>query len=381
MEKLNEKNKKLSNWYNFFSLPIISSFFFFWQIIKVILFVIEGFAKQNKKEQVYVKDVNNNIRLTKSSKIINLVILCLVIGIIKLTYSGFEACFQVFKYFSDTYLFALIPLCLTSFVSLFFSRSFSDFYFNNNKSKNYLIIATLIGIIISLGGTFYLESINVFNTETDKHSSGVFAWLFVPVLLFTGYILPFFFSCFNIFLIFKDKSNSKKVWLSILFTFLISSSYYGYVAFNKYQIDSEIKHKLYKEKEKEMEKAEYDRKIKQENKEREAKYKAERAKYTNFPDRVMSARYLADNDAFQYNDRLANTNTAAVFIIPYPKYHINELTIKIEGIDKYEYGMIIPTGSYDIEVITYNNYYKPYKETIEVKEGGFVFYPKLEKLD
>jgi len=182
-------------------------------------------------------------------------------------------------------------------------------------------------------------------------------------------------------LIFKDKSNSKKVWLSILFTFLISSSYYGYVAFNKYQIDSEIKHKLYKEKEKEMEKAEYDRKIKQENKEREAKYKAERAKYTNFPDRVMSARYLADNDAFQYNDRLANTNTAAVFIIPYPKYHINELTIKIEGIDKYEYGMIIPTGSYDIEVITYNNYYKPYKETIEVKEGGFVFYPKLEKLD
>lgn len=42
--------------------------------------------------------------------------------------------------------------------------------------------------------------------------------------------------------------------------------------------------------------------------------------------------------------------------------------------------MIIPTGTYNIEIIPYDGYHKPYKDTIEITEGGFALYPILEKL-
>ena len=372
-----QEEQKLSNWYNFFTLPVISSIFFFWKIVSGILFFIRNIAKNDVEQRTYVKDIHNNVSLSTTSKVSNLVTLVLIFGILTITYSGFEACLKVFKYFSDSYLFLLTPLCFTAFCSLFTSNSFNNYYTNSKNFIKYFILFWIVGALVAISATFYLESVEVFQVGKEEGQHSIAAWLFIPVFILTGYILPFTFSGLTLFFTLKDKSNSKKTMWTILAAFLISSSYYAYEGFNRYQVNSKIEQQQAEVATKEKEKAEQERKRKQRIAERNAKYEAETAKYTKFSDRALSARYDLKGHAKEYDSRLANTNTAAVFILPSTR---SKATVIIEGIDKYEYGMIIPTGTYNIEIIPYDGYHKPYKDTIEITEGGFALYPILEKL-
>ena len=374
-QNIQQDEQKLSSSYNFFTLPVISSFFFFWQIFKGILITFGVFAEQDKKQRSYVKDANHNVHLSSSSKASNLFTLAFIIGISVITYSGLEACLKVFKYFSDSYLFLLTPLCFTAFCALFTSNSFNNYYTNSKNFIKYSILFWIVGALLAIAATFYLESIEVFQVGKAEGQHSIAAWFFIPIFILTGYILPFTFSGLTLFLTLKDKSNSKKTITTLLAAFLISSSYYAYIGFNRYQVNTEIQQEQLAKIEKEKEKQRQIKLSKQRQAERNAKYAAERAKYTVFSPKVMSAMYLPDDDAKEYDSRLANTNTAAVFIHPNIR---DQITVKLEGIEKYEYGMIIPTGTYNLEIISYHSNFKSYKEIIRITEGGFVFYPKLE---
>jgi hypothetical protein len=358
-----------SKWYIFFTIPILSSLYFFWFVMKLLMSFIFSLGEEDRRDKTYVRYSENGIHktgLSSTYKSGNLIRILIVGAGIYFTYKGIEACIKVFHASLETGVIFLLPLCIAGTASLLFSESFKK-HLNNDKSSLPFIIVSFVGLAISIAITVYLCKIDFLEMGDSKNiKDGIFSLFFVPLFIFSGYILPIMVSLTSILLTLKDK-NSYSIF-AVIFAFLLGSIP-PYMQYQEVQKNIENKkEEIRKEKEKIIQN-------KKRNKLREERYKEmsmNEKGFTYYSPEIISARYDPTKKKEEDDKRLTGTGKGSLLILPSYKFRVK---VSVEGFENYTYGMEVPVGKYKITLE--HEKYRKHKEIYEVKEGGNIIYIKM----
>lgn len=371
-ENNDSKDDIYTNWYILFTIPILSSAYFFGFIFNILMSFFFSMGEEDRKEKVYVKYRENGITkngTTASYKTGNLIRLVIIGASIYLSYKGLIACAKVFNASLETDIIFILPFCLAGTASLLFSDSFKNYLNNNDNSAFLLLILSILGFLVSVGITYYLYSIDFLQMGDSKETKdGIFSLLFVPLFIYSGYILPLGFSIISIFLSLKDKNIKILPITVIALSFLI-----GFVPPTIKNL--ETKEKLLAEKERVLEEKEKllaEKRRKKRRDEQSKQYKMASEGFVYYSPEVLSSRYDPAKTKEQDDKELKGTGKGSLLILPSYKYRVK---VSVEGFDEYIYGMHVPVGKY--EIIVEHEKYSKHKEVYEVKEGGNIFHIKM----
>ena len=370
-----KKENSYSKWDAFLCLPLIPFLYPLKYVFKLFFGTTKHLSESTNRNKQYVKDIYGGTHETLQSKTVSFVNTALFFGLVYITYSAFFATYNVFNYLLNTPIVYILPFCLAGFASMFFSKSFSKFVDNNNKSMHIIAGLLSISFLISCYLAYDLHEQGIFNSGSEKGQDGFFSAILVPVFIFSATLFPLTLSLISSIVTIKDNLKNITILTTIGSVFALGfiPSYFQHseVVHKENLIQQEKENKINKEKEKKQRKENYEKSKKE--------WIDNKIKNDIFiiPPQVASARYNLESEAAKDNSKLKGTGKGTLHLIPYAGDFRN-VKIIISGIDYYEYGMKVPVGSYDVTISKEG--FKTYKGTIEVKEGGNPFRIQLEKL-
>ena len=122
-EEQDSSEDTYSKWYIFFTIPILSSLYFFWFVMKLLMSFIFSLGEEDRRDKTYVRYSENGIHktgLSSTYKSGNLIRILIVGAGIYFTYKGIEACIKVFHASLETGVIFLLPLCIAGTASLLY---------------------------------------------------------------------------------------------------------------------------------------------------------------------------------------------------------------------------------------------------------------------